>query len=80
MGKLCVVLITFSSSSGPSISTRNRVHWVKLSLISFSLPHWREASKLKAFPAVSFPNERHDNEENTKLNLIVFSGADKPLA
>lgn len=37
-------------------------------------------SKLKAFPAVSLPNERHDNEENTKLNLIVFSGADKPLA
>lgn len=35
MGKLCVVLITFSPSSGPSISTRNRVHWVKLSLISF---------------------------------------------
>lgn len=52
MGKLCVVLITFSPSSGPSISTRNRVHWVKLSLISSSPPRRGKPSKLKAFPAV----------------------------
>lgn len=67
MGKLCAVLITFSPSSGPSISIP-QVRWVKLSLISFL-----SRCVLKALFSSSVSNENDANERNTKLNLIVYS-------